>query len=57
MLKAVLHGKAGRIEQDDNESVSWRKLFKSHEDLMTAAVLAGSAIYHLKYKITCCNNG
>jgi hypothetical protein len=38
MLKAVLHGKAGRIEQDDNESVSWRKLFKSHEDLMTAAV-------------------
>ncbi len=38
MLKAVLHGKAGRIEQEDNESVSWRKLFKSHEDLMTAAV-------------------
>lgn len=38
MLKAVLHGKAGRIEQDNNESVSWRKLFKSHEDLMTAAV-------------------
>ena len=38
MLKAVLHGKAGRIEQEDNEAVSWRKLFKSHEDLMTAAV-------------------
>jgi len=38
MLKAVLHGKAGRVEQQDNESVSWRQLFKSHEDLMTAAV-------------------
>jgi hypothetical protein len=38
MLKAVLHGKAGRIEQEGDVSVSWRQLFKSHEDLMTAAV-------------------
>jgi hypothetical protein len=38
MLKAVLHGKAGRIEQEGNASVSWRQLFKSHEDLMTSAV-------------------
>lgn len=38
MLKAVLHGKAGRIEQEGSALVSWRQLFKSHEDLMTAAV-------------------
>ncbi len=38
MLKAVLHGKARRVEQQDNSSVSWRQLFKTHEDLMTAAI-------------------
>lgn len=39
MLQAVLHGKAGRIEWDGVEpSVSWRELFKSREDLLSAAV-------------------
>jgi len=38
MLKAVLHGKAGRIGTSDSEKISWSSLFKTHEDLMTAAV-------------------
>ncbi|KGJ86835.1 hypothetical protein GAB14E_4662 [Colwellia psychrerythraea] len=35
MLKAVLHGKAGRIEQQGNEAISWRQLLKIYEDLIT----------------------
>ncbi|MFA0162036.1 hypothetical protein AB4457_11915 [Vibrio splendidus] len=35
MLKAILHGKAGRIEHDKDESVSWASVFKAREDLLT----------------------
>ena len=40
MLKAVLHGKAGRIGTNDSDKISWSSLFKTHEDLMTAAVFS-----------------
>lgn len=35
MLQAVLHGKAGRVEQG-GQSLRWRELFKRNEDLLTA---------------------
>ncbi len=38
MLQALLHGKAGRIEHNGETSVSWRNLFKTREDLITAAI-------------------
>lgn len=38
MLQAILHGKAGRIDGDKGQSISWREVFKGREDLMTAAV-------------------
>ena len=39
MLKAVVHGKAGRVDSNgDGVNQSWRQLFKSYEDLLTAAV-------------------
>ncbi|NRB65244.1 MAG: hypothetical protein HRU40_19880 [Saprospiraceae bacterium] len=40
MLKAILHGKAGRIDQGEQDSVSWGSLFKTREDLMTAAIFS-----------------
>ncbi|GLO63295.1 hypothetical protein MACH09_38030 [Vibrio sp. MACH09] len=38
MLKAILHGKSGRIESQNDSRVSWRELYKAREDLLTAAV-------------------
>jgi hypothetical protein len=38
MLKAILHGKAGRIEHNKDDSVSWSSLFKAREDLLTSTV-------------------
>ncbi|WP_372377925.1 hypothetical protein ACBZ91_00475 [Vibrio natriegens] len=38
MLKAILHGKAGRIEHDGQSSVRWASLFKAREDLLTSTV-------------------
>jgi len=38
MLKAILHGKSGRIESQSDSTISWRQLYKAREDLLTAAV-------------------
>lgn len=38
MLNAIIHGKAGRIElENDSNSISWRQVYKKREDLLTAA--------------------
>ncbi|GFO70033.1 hypothetical protein GMLC_36120 [Geomonas limicola] len=36
MFKAVVKGKAGRIQLENGSSLSWRDLFRKREDLLTA---------------------
>jgi len=36
MLKAILHSKAGRIGHQKSESVRWKDLFQTREDLLTS---------------------
>lgn len=33
MLQAILHGKAGRIDGDKGESISWREVFKGRQSI------------------------
>jgi hypothetical protein len=41
MLNAIIHGKAGRIElENDTDSISWRQVYKKREDLLTAALFS-----------------
>jgi len=49
MLKAILHGKAGRIEHNKDDSVSWSSLFKTREDLLTSTVF--ERFYYLSEKV------
>lgn len=38
MLNAILEGKAGRITLNEEVPQSWRTVFQSYEDLLTAAI-------------------
>lgn len=38
MLSALIHGHAGTIAQDLPPGASWSRVFKAHEDLLTATV-------------------
>ncbi|MDR4898333.1 hypothetical protein [Yersinia kristensenii] len=38
MLNAILEGKAGRIMLNEGVPQSWRTVFQSYEDLLTAAI-------------------
>lgn len=38
MLNAILEGKAGRITLNEGMQQSWRAVFQSYEDLLTAAI-------------------
>jgi len=40
MLNAILEGKAGRVTLNEDKPQSWRAVFKSYEDLLTAAIFS-----------------
>ena len=41
MLQAIMNGKAGRFQGSQSyEGISWRKVYKDHEDLLTAAIFS-----------------
>ncbi|HDT6064477.1 TPA: hypothetical protein QHA92_005163, partial [Enterobacter kobei] len=63
MLNAILEGKAGRITLNEGIPQSWRTVFQSYEDLLTAAIwsrinyLSPSAMDHFFSALLGINRG